>query len=276
VTDLIPHDISIGRYTLRCTDIGKGDAVVLIHGLAGDHSAWRSQIDLLHQNYRVIVFDNRGAGRSTQVDEPVSTQDLALDTLTLMDRLGVAQAHVVGRSMGGAVAQHMALIAPERVRSMVLCASFAKLDPLGQRVLLNMREALEWRGSWSDHARHSVQNFVSPDFFNERPQQVAAIEALIGGETRLPACYSRQNDACQSHDTMADLHRIRQNVLVMAGDADPICSPTATRWLSEGLPNARLEMFSAASHFFLMEQPEKFNRLLLEWLSAQPNTVDPS
>ena len=271
--DLPLHDVSVGRYTLRCTDVGAGDAVVLIHGLAGDYSAWLTQIDLLCHNYRVIAFDNRGAGRSSQVDEPVSTQDLALDTLTLMDQLGVAQAHIVGRSMGGAVAQHMALLAPERVRSMVLCASFAKLDPLGQRVLLNMREALEWRGSWSDHARHSVQNFVSAAFFNERPQQVAAIEALIGEETRLQACYSRQNEACQVHDTLADLRRIKQDVLVMGGDADPICSPTATRWLSEGLPNATLEMFSEASHFFLMEQPEKFNRLLLDWLGSQHTPV---
>lgn len=264
--DLPQQDVSIGRYTLRCTDVGKGDAVVLIHGLAGDHAAWRAQIELLRGSHRVIAFDNRGAGRSTQIDEPVSTQDLAADTLALMDRLGVAQAHLVGRSMGGAVAQHVALIAPERVRSLALCASFARLDPLGRRVLLNMRDALEWRGSWVDHARHSVQNFVSAGFFNERPQQVAAIEALIGGETRLAACYSRQNEACQNHDTLADLPRIGIRTLVMAGDADPICSPTATRWLADGLPNARTEMFADASHFFLMEQPERFNRLLLDWL----------
>ena len=104
--------------------------------------------------------------------------------------------------MGGAVAQHMALQAPARVRSLALCASFARLDPLGRRVLLNMREALEWRGSWADHARHSVQNFVSAPFFNEQPEPVAPIERLIGGETRLPACYSRQNEACQQHDTL--------------------------------------------------------------------------
>ncbi len=269
MTDLPLQDISIGRHTLRCVDIGEGEAVVLIHGLAGDHTAWRAQIDLLRRTHRVIAFDNRGAGCSSQVDEPISTHELALDTLALMDSLGVAHAHVVGRSMGGAVAQHMALTAPERIGSLVLCASFAKLDPLGRRVLLNMREALEWRDSWTDHARHSVPNFVSASFFNERPVQVAAIESLIGGETRLPACYSRQNEACQDHDTSADLHRITQRTLVMGGDADPICSPTATRWLAEGLPNATLEMFAGASHFFLMEQPEKFNRLLIDWLDTR-------
>jgi len=260
------EDAQVGRYRLRYADVGSGPPVVLIHGLAGDHTAWRAQLELLSPHFRVIAFDNRGAGASTQVDEPVSTQDLAADTLGLMDVLGVAQAQVVGRSMGGAVAQHMALMAPARVRSLVLCASFARLDPLGRRVLLNMREALEWRGLWSDHARHSVQNFVSAAFFNENTAQVAAIERLLGGETRLPACYSRQNEACQQHDTLADLPRIGQPTLVMGGDADPICSMTATHALASGLPNAQLEVFSGASHFFLMEQPARFNLLLLGWL----------
>jgi 3-oxoadipate enol-lactonase len=264
--ELTLRDAQVGRYRLRYADVGSGPAVVLIHGLAGDHSAWRAQIEALRPHFRVIAFDNRGAGASTQVDERVSTQDLAADTLGLMDALGVARAQVVGRSMGGAVAQHMALLAPQRVQSLVLCASFAQLDPLGRRVLLNMREALEWRGSWADHARHSVQNFVSAAFFNEHTEQVAAIERLLGGETRLPACYSRQNEACQQHDTLADLPRILQPTLVMGGDADPICSMTATRALAQGLPKAQLEVFAGASHFFLMEQPARFNPLLLAWL----------
>jgi 3-oxoadipate enol-lactonase len=256
----------LGRYTLRYLDVGEGTPVVLIHGLAGDYSAWLAQVEALRHDYRVIAFDNRGAGQSTQVDEPVTTQDLADDTLALMDHLGIGRAHVVGRSMGGAVAQHMALKAPQRIISLALCASFARLDPLGRRVLLNMREALEWRMDWNDHARHSVQNFVSADFFNRYPARVEAIEKLIGGETRLPACYSRQNHACQVHDTLPELGRITQPTLVMGGDSDPICSLTATAMLSAGLPNARTEIFAGASHFFLMEQPEKFMDLLSGWL----------
>ena len=262
------EEAEIGRYRLRYVDQGSGPAVVLIHGLAGDYSAWTAQIEALRPRYRVIAFDNRGAGKSTQVDEPVSTADLAADTLGLMDWLGIDRAQVVGRSMGGAIAQHMALMAPDMVASLALCASFARLDPLGRRVLSNMREALEWRNDWADHARHSVQNFVSAGFFNRHPERVAAIERLIGGETRLPACYVRQNEACQAHDTVGELHRIHQPTLVMAGSADPICSLTATAMLSEGLPNARTEIFEDASHFFLMEQPARFERLLGDWLET--------
>ena len=123
--------------------------------------------------------------------------------------------------MGGAVAQIVALERPDLVRSLVLCASFAKLDPLGVRVLTNMRQALEWRGDWNDHARHSVQNFVGAAFFNGEPEQVARIEALIGGETRLPACYVRQNIACLEHDTLDRLPGLRCPTLVMAGAIEP-------------------------------------------------------
>jgi 3-oxoadipate enol-lactonase len=267
--DNMLKDAPLGRYTLRYLDAGRGTPVLLIHGLAGDYSAWLAQVEALRDHYRVIAFDNRGAGGSTQIDEPVSTVDLADDTLRLMDFLGVEQAHVVGRSMGGAVAQHMALKAPQRILSLALCASFARLDPLGRRVLSNMREALEWRMNWADHARHSVQNFVSAHFFNEYPDRVARIEQLIGGETRLPACYIRQNEACQSHDTVPDLPGIAQPTLIMAGDSDPICSLTATGMLSSGLPNARTEIFRGASHFFLMEQPEKFMMMLRDWLAAK-------
>ena len=258
----------IGKYNIQYVDVGKGVPVVLIHGLAGDYSAWIAQLQLLKDHYRVIAFDNRGAGKSTQVDEPISTQDLAKDTLGLMDFLNIPSAHVVGRSMGGAVAQHMALMSPERVKSLVLCASFAVLDPLGRRVLLNMREALEWRMNWADHARHSVQNFVSAEFFNNKQEQVKKIEAPIGGETRLPACYSRQNEACQNHDTVDQLAFIKQPTLIMAGKNDPICSLTATEIMSKGIAGSETILFDNASHFFLMEQPEKFNRSLKEWLDT--------
>lgn len=256
----------IGKYKINYLDIGQGTPIVLIHGLAGDYSAWINQIQLLKDEFRVIAFDNRGAGMSSQVDESVSTVDLAQDTLGLMDYLNIKSAHVIGRSMGGAVAQHMALLAPERVKSLTLCASFAILDPLGRRVLLNMREALEWRMNWADHARHSIQNFVSADFFNQNVEQVKKIEALIGGETRLPACYIRQNEACQTHDTSSQLSLIRQPTLIMAGQNDPICSLTATNILSQGITDSKTIIFENASHFFLMEQADKFNQCLHSWL----------
>lgn len=260
--------IDVGDITLHYEEEGSGFPVVLIHGLAGDCSAWRPQAEALRDRHRVIAFDNRGAGRSTQ-REAVTTLGMAQDTLRLLDALEVESAHVVGRSMGGAIAQHLALIAPERVHSLVLCASFAKLDRIGFRVLTNMREVLEWRGTWEDHARHSVPYFVAPAFLNDHPEVVDEIVALIASESRLPACYIAQNHACLLHDTLTDLHRIACPTLVLGGALDPICSPTATRWLAEGLPDATSVTFERSSHFFLMEQAEEFMSELTGWLAAR-------
>lgn len=258
--------VSVGRYRLHYLEEGGGFPLLLIHGLAGDHAAWKPQIEAFRGRHRVIAFDNRGAGRSTQVDEPVTTEDLARDTLALMDQLDVERAHVVGRSMGGAIAQHMALLQPDRVHTLVMCASFARLDPLGRRALTNMRETLQWSRSWSAWARHAIPYFVSPAFFNGNEAAVAQIEALIGDETRLPAAYDRTNEACLQHDTLDRLGEIRCPTLVMAGALDPVCSMTATRWMVERLPKAETVIFEKSSHFFLIEEREKSMATLASWL----------
>ena len=259
---------------LHYIDEGSGFPVLLIHGLAGDHKAWTPQVDALRDRYRVVAFDNRGAGQSTQREEAVSTKSMAEDTLALMDALSIDRAHIVGRSMGGAIAQHVALMQPTRIESLVLCASFARLDALGFRVLTNMREVLEWRGTWEDHARHSVANFLSAEFYNANPERVAGIVGLIASESRLPACYIAQNHACLLHDTLDEIPGITCPTLIMGGGKDPICSVTATGWMSERFPNSRTVVFEDSSHFFLMEETERFMAELENWLTDHTPELD--
>lgn len=258
---------AVGNYEIFYVEAGTGFPLVLIHGLAGDHKAWEAQMPTWAKNHRVLAFDNRGAGQSTQTDEMITTEDMAKDTLALMDAVGINKAHILGRSMGGAIAQHMALLAPERVHTLIMCASFARIDPVGNRVLTNMREVLEWRNHWGDHARHSVQNFVSPKFYNENAETIERILGLIGGETRLPECYVRQNHACLEHDTIDRLNEIGCPTLIMAGGKDPICSTTATRWMSDGIDGSKTVMFEDSSHFFLMEEAARFMATVGDWLA---------
>ena len=105
--------IEVGDVELYYEIHGEGPPVVLIHGLAGDCSAWAPQIKVLENDYRVIALDNRGAGRSSSPDYPYTTRHFADDTVGLMDALEIAEpAHVIGRSMGGAIAQEMAINYP--------------------------------------------------------------------------------------------------------------------------------------------------------------------
>lgn len=257
--------IELGANKLAYREEGQGEVLLLIHGLAGDHTAWEPQIAQWKKRFRVIAVDTRGAGQSTQTDEPLTLQDLADDFLALLPALGVKHAHVVGRSMGGCIAQLMALKEPERITSLALLASCGKFDPLGLRTLVTMREVLEWTESWEAHARHSIRNFVSPQFFNEQQPRVLEIERLIGSSSRLRGSYVQQNKAVTRHDVLDRLHEIKCPVLIMSGTVDPLGSPLLTRWMLERLPQARHVEFEGASHFFLMEQPERFMREMDSW-----------
>jgi pimeloyl-ACP methyl ester carboxylesterase len=187
-----------------------------------------------------------------------------------MDSLDIDMAHVIGRSMGGAIAQHMALLAPDRVHSLILASSFAKFDPVGTRVLSNMREILEWRDNWTDWARHSTWAFFSPKSYNENPDAVANMQAIIGDETRSKISYINLNKACLDHDTLDRLGEITCPTLIMAGAVDPVCSLTAARWMQDGIPRAETVIFENSSHFFLMEEAEKAMSTIADWL--QRNT----
>jgi 3-oxoadipate enol-lactonase len=133
----------------------------------------------------------------------------------------------------------------------------------------NMREALEWRGSWADHARHSVLNFVSHRFFNTQRDRMRQIESIIASTDRLQACYSHQNRAVLAHDVLDRLSSIKCPVLIAHGGRDPLGSPVGTQWMIERLPQAKVEFFADSSHFFFLEEPERFSRMLNGWLNAQ-------
>ena len=251
---------------LHFVDVGSGQPVVLIHGLAGDHTAWTPYIEDLKRSYRVIAFDNLGAGRSSSAPKGVSMADLAKETLDLLDRLKIDDCHVVGRSMGGALAQEMARLQPGRIKSMVLVASLAKLDPTGKRLIENMRDLVVWGRSWADWARMSSPLFISPKFFNEQPAQVAKVEKLLDDESRDRDSYINLANAVLAFDSTDWLANIRMPTLVMAGKIDPICSMTSTKWMIERLPHAEVEIFEECSHFFLMEEMEKSSLIIKDWL----------
>jgi pimeloyl-ACP methyl ester carboxylesterase len=257
--------VDTGRYKLNYIEQGSGFPIVLIHGLAGDYRAWIPQIEKFKSDYRVIAFDNPGSGGSSDVEAPTTMEEIAQAVLKLMDHLEVASAHVVGRSMGGAIAQYMALLEPARVASLTMAASLAKADPICIRILENMREVLEWRDNWTDWARHATWVFFSPVFYNANPEIVAKIEALIGDEARSKISYVNLSKSVLKHDTIDRLGEITCPVQIMAGGKDPVCSLTITKWMQDALPQAETVLFEDSSHFFLMEQADRAMAVLEDW-----------
>src|SRR5438093_13759231 len=131
----------VGTIDLYYDEQGSGDPLLLVMGLAADSAAWMFQVPDFARHHRTIVFDNRGVGRSAKPPGPYTIHEMADDTVGLLDALGIARAHVVGVSMGGMIAQELALRHPERVARLVLAMSFARPEPVRRDFLLHRRWA---------------------------------------------------------------------------------------------------------------------------------------
>ena len=255
------------NYDIFYRDEGDGFPLFLIHGLAGDHKAWLNQIDHFKSKYRVIAIDNPGSGDSSPVTEPCSTQDLANTMLEVMENLSIKEAHIVGRSLGGFIGQQMVKTKPQMVTSLVISASAAKVDAIGTRILKNMKELLYWRDNWTEWATHSAHLFFSPKFFNDNPDVVKAVEAIVGDENRSKESYLNLNDTALAHDFRSELSTITCPTLIMAGLFDPICSIECAYEMRDNIPNSELVVFDNSSHFLLVEEYEKAIATLDNWFA---------
>ena len=232
---------------------GDGPPVVLIHGLAGDCSAWAPQIKVLEPDYKIIALDNRGAGRSSSPDYPYTTRHFADDTVGLMDALEITEpAHVIGRSMGGAIAQEMAINYPGRVRSMLITASFGKLDRYGHQILHNINEVVKAQG-YMAAAKIQSLSFFPPTYFNENQEQMDAFEEALGNTDRPIHGYTNSTHACLTHDALDRLGQVKCPTLVLAGGEDVLCSVGAARQIAGRVPGCEIKIYEGASHFFMIQ-----------------------
>ena len=244
---------TVGDVELYYEEYGQGPPVVLIHGLAGDCSAWQAQIERLQGRYHVIAFDNRGAGRSSAPDYPYTTRHFADDTVRLLDEIGVSEpAHLIGRSMGGAIAQEIVLAYPDRVRSMIITASFGKLDRYGYQILESIDAVVRAQG-YAAAAKIQSLFFFPPAYFNEHKEQMQAFEAALDDTRRPIHGYTNSTHACLAHDSLDRLPQVECPTLVLAGGQDVLCAASASRQISDLVPGCELKIYEDASHFFLIQ-----------------------
>jgi len=247
-----------------------GTPVVLVMGLGGDSTAWAFQLAALAPHYRVLVFDNRGAGRSEAPDEPYTIGGMAEDVLGLLDALGVGRVHLVGLSMGGAIAQEAALAAPERVLSLQLHATWAGPHPYFTALVEAVRTARQ-RLDRAVFYRTLALWLFSPETFARQP---ALVELVIQHAVEHPHPgtlhgYLRQTEAVLAHDTRARLHGLRCPTLVGVGEADLLTPRFFAEELAGLIPGARLTVLPAAGHGAIWEAPGAFNAACLGFLAGR-------
>lgn len=240
-----------------------GGPVVLLHGLGSSAADWEPQIAAFVPRHRVIAFDLPGHGRSAGGAASIHGMAAAVGaTLTTIDSRA---AHVIGLSLGGCVAQALALRSPAQVRSLVLVNSFARLTPAGPGAAARMlvRLALLLAAPMP-----VVGAYVARDLF-PRPDQAVARRRAAARLARTPrAAYLAGVAAMVRFDGRRQLGGIRCPALVLAGDRDTTIPLGAKAALARGIPGARLVVVPDSGHVSNWDQPETFNRIVLEFLTT--------
>ncbi len=238
---------------------GSGDPLLLIHGLGYARWGWEPVLPGLAERFDVILFDNRGIGESDAPSGPYTAAEMAADAVQVLDEVGVERAHVVGTSLGGMVAQELALSSPGRVERLVLACTTPggpKAHPMPQVTVALMTEAATLEPAVA--LRRFVENALAPETVAAHPELVDRIMAHRLQTAQNPVAWAAQATAGATFDAYDRLGRLTAPTLVQHGDEDVVVDPRNADLLVGLLPDARLERFPGTGHLYFWEAPGRF------------------
>ena len=240
--------------------------VLMIQGLGADKHGWDLQRVPMSLSYRVIAFDNRGAGRSDKPFGHYSLEQMADDAAAVLDHAGVERAHVVGASMGGAISQLLALRHPHRVASLTLACTACRHHAWRRELLLGWASTATERGIGA-MSREAARWVIGPRSFRRLLPAFGWLGPLAMGRTA-HAFVSQVHAILATDDAMAErLADITVPSLVVVGNQDILTPRGDSEEIAERLPNAELVVISGAAHGFMVEHATTFNRVVGEFLA---------
>lgn len=278
-----PKPVKSGKVNVNGVNLyyelyGQGDPLVLVAGTGISLAPWRVfQVPEFSKHYQVLIYDHRGLGRSDKPDVPYSTRLFAQDCTMLMDALDIKRAHIMGHSMGGRVAQWIALDHPEKVRSLVLSGTGSgkyseTLADYPRGVPLDAAYEMISKGYEKYQHDHWGPGFMfSDEFMKSHPEVVKQFQDLIVDEVPPLKCYLRHVVARQCHETTDIVHNIKAPTLVIVGSKDSHEGGTgshveSSRELAKKIAGAELVLIEGGKHGYLREMPEKGHPPILDFL----------
>lgn len=245
-------------------EYGSGPPLLLIAGLGCATWMWWRTIPGLRPHFHLIAFDNRGVGESDKPDEPYSMRMMADDAADLLRLLGIERADIVGISMGGYIAQELALVYPALVRRMVLGATGMS----GAESTKEFRAAVEEVKDRppEQFLRRVLSLVAAPGYWERHPEEFGRVLQARLKDLPPPFAYRRQAAAAYQHDTRGRAAGIQVPCLVLAGELDAVVPVECARQLAAAIPGARLHIFPEAGHYFFAERAEEFHRLVIQFL----------
>jgi 3-oxoadipate enol-lactonase len=261
---------TVGDLDIVWEEAGDGAPVVMINGIGSPRAGWNMTVPDVSDHFRAITFDNRdvgetGAGRD---DRFYRMRIMADDVAGLMDEIGLRSAHIVGASMGGAIAQEFAINHPEKTRSVTIVCSWAKTDPWMDELwelwehLFEAQGPVEWaRTTWLWVFTHrwyrdptNLQNLIAATVADRHPQTLEM--------------YRRQSHAARRHDTLDRLAQIAAPTHVICGVEDIFTPLRYSEEIAAAIPGARLTLLPEAGHGMFWEQQTLFNQAVVEFIAG--------
>jgi pimeloyl-ACP methyl ester carboxylesterase len=260
----------VGSHTVYYDDFGAGHPVLFISGLASTRLGWWKQIEPFSRKFRVINMDNRDAGDSGLGTCPYVIADMSEDTAGVIQNLGLGPTHIVAISMGGMIAQQLAIRHPELVDRLVLVSTTAggpdSVNPRPEVAALLMQS---WGESPETRIRRTMTAIAGEGYMAAHPDE---LDLIVKGALAKPMSlesYQRQLGACMDHSARGvagQLGQITAPTLVLHGEADPLIPYENGQYLAAHITGARLASFPGVGHLLPIEAAERFNRSVIEFL----------
>jgi aminoacrylate hydrolase len=262
--------LKVGAVHLSYVDKGSGDPILFIPGLIGLAAQWSHQVDYFAKSHRAVAFDHRGVGHSDKPMQEYTTSLLAEDAVALLDALRIGQAHIVGASTGGAIAQVLGLDYPSRVRSLTLVSTWARPDAYYRRVQ-EMRKRVLLAMGVEPYIKLSSLWTAGPAQFRDMVGLEAHETAQLEQAAPVEVLAARI-DATLKHDRLDDLPRITAPTIVVVADDDILVLPYLGATIAAAIPGARLVRMREGGHNCFRGDPAGFNEILEQFLAAAPLT----
>ena len=246
---------------------GEGEPLLCVMGLSASTVAWTLQVGPFSERHRTVIFDNRDAGRSSAAAEPYEIVDMAADALALADALELETFHLLGVSMGGAIAQEIALAAPGRTRTLTLAVTYARWGAWGRRHA-EAWAARRLKQTREEHVDDLLLHNLSEELF-ENSEIVDYVRGVMLSEPhpQPPEAFVRQLSASRRHDAAERLPSLGMPVHVIAAERDLQVPVWKTRELAELIPGAKLTELAGSPHGANLERAEEFNAAVLGFIA---------
>jgi len=247
---------------------GDGDPLVMIRGLGSNLDHWYPQMPVLKQHFRVLTFDNPGIARTKDVITPYSIREMAKNIAGLMDAAGIEKAHILGLSMGGMIAQELALNFPERIQRLILCVthcgkshSIPSSDSVNHLFTSLVKEG-------TDEAKAAAATIMfAPETLKSQPEIVTEYGKISMRHPASTDILIKQSQAIQEFDTWERLPEITASTLALGADKDVLIPQENLKILADRIPNAKLLLIKGGGHQVLIEQADACNSAITDFLT---------